>query len=86
MRFQVRTELAPEDVLQRAAEFYGQKANLKETDRSDDTVTFDGRIGRVTVRAHRHYSYTVVEAETDRGVGLDITDMTLRFLYSIPHL
>lgn len=86
MRFQVRTELAPEDVLQRAAEFYPQNANLKETDRSDDAVTFDGRIGRVTVSAHRHYSYTVVEAETDRGVGLDITDMTLRFLYSIPHL
>lgn len=86
MQFQVRTEWPPQDVLGRAVGFYRQKGSLKETERSDHSVTFEGRIGRVTVRAHRHYSYTLVEVETDRGVGLDITDITLRFLHSIPHL
>ncbi len=86
MSFEVLTNLSPEDVLRRASEFYRERSNLEETERSDHAVTFRGRIGTAAIRAHRHYSHTVVQVETDRGVGLEVTDLTLRFLYTLPSL
>jgi hypothetical protein len=86
MTFEVLTEMPPEEVLRRASEFFRSRSNLEETERSDHSVTFQGRIGTVRIRADREYAHTVVRAETDRGVGLDVTDLTLRFLYTIPHV
>lgn len=86
MTFEVLTNLTPEEVIARASAFYRKRSSLEEAERSDHSVTFHGRSGTAAISAHRHYSHTVVRAETDRGVGLDVTDLTLRFLYTIPHV
>lgn len=84
MNFEVLTDLTPEDVLERASRYYGERTRLEEAERSDDAIAFRGRSGTARIEAHRHYAHTLVRAETDRGVGLDVTDLTLRFLYTLP--
>jgi hypothetical protein len=86
MTFEVLTNLRPEEVIERAAAFYRERSRLEEIEHGDGSITFQGRPGTARIHAHRHYSHTTVRAETDRGVGLDVTDLTLRFLYTIPHV
>lgn len=86
MRFQVSTHLAPEEVIERAEKFYREKTGLELKERADDRLAYSGAIGAAKIAAHREHGHTVVEAETDRGVGFDVTDVTLRFLYTIPHI
>jgi hypothetical protein len=86
MSFELLTNLSPEEVLERAASFYRERSRLQEAERTDGAITFRGRAGTARIEADRHYSHTVVRAETDRGVGLDVTDLTLRFLYTLPHV
>jgi len=86
MRFQVSTHLAPEEVLKKAEEFYREHTGLELQSRSDSRLEYSGAIGFAKVAAHREHGHTVVETETDRGVGFDVTDVTLRFLYTIPHI
>lgn len=86
MRFQVSTHLSPEEVIEQAETFYREHTGLDVQARSDNRLEFSGAIGVAKITAHREHGHTVIEAETDRGVGLDVTDVTLRFLYTIPHI
>lgn len=86
MRFQVSTHLAPEEVIRKAEEFYREKTGLEIQERGEDRIEYSGAIDLATIAAHREHGHTLVEAETDRGVGFDVTDVTLRFLYTIPHI
>jgi hypothetical protein len=86
MKFELATHLSPEDVIQKAEEYYRQHTGLEIRERGDNRLEFSGAIGIAKISAHREHGATTVHAETDRGVGLDVTDQTLRFLYTIPHV
>ncbi len=84
MRFEFRTELAPEQVIDRAAEFFDEKTGMSVDERADDRLALSGAIGTAKISARREHGHTHVSTETDRGVGFDVTDVTLRFLYTLP--
>lgn len=86
MRYLVMTHLPPEQVLERARQFFEEHTRLTVTERTGDAIRFSGRIGTATVRVDRHHGCTNVRASTDRGVGLDVTDLTKRFLYTLEHI
>ena len=87
MKFELLTELSPEEVIRRADEYYKQHTGLNVDERADEVLELSGAIGTAKVTAHRdHGGHTTVYVETDRGVGFDVTDQTLRFLYSLPHV
>lgn len=83
MRYHSRTEIPPEEVLERAKEFFAEHTRMDVAEEADDSVTFRGEIGESTIRVDRKHGHTNVHAETDRVVGLDVTDVTKRFLYTI---
>ena len=86
MRYHVMTEVSPEDVLQRAREFYTEHARVEVEPAGPAGVRVSGDIGTADIRVDRHHGHTNVHAHTDRPVGLDITDLTKRFLYSLGHI
>ncbi len=86
MKFQVATHLSPEEVIEKAEEFYRARTGMELQQRSDNRLEYSGAIGVASIAAHREHGHTTVHAETDRGVGFDVTDVTLRFLYTIPHI
>lgn len=86
MKFELFTPLSPEEVIQRAEEYYREHTGLEVTQRGDNRIEYAGVIGIARIAAHREHGHTTVHVETDRGVGFDVTDQTLRFLYSIPHV
>lgn len=86
MKFQVATHLSPEEVMQRAEEFYRERTGMEIEERGDNRLRYSGAIGTANIAAYREHGHTTVHAETDRGVGFDVTDVTLRFLYTIPHI
>lgn len=86
MRYQVMTHAAPEDVLARAKRYFSEHTRMQVEDESDDAVSFAGDIGRATLRVDRKHGHTNVHAETNRVVGLDVTDVTKRFLYTLEHV
>lgn len=86
MRYQVITDVSPEDVLERARDFFAEHTRLHVDEESGDSITFSGEIGRATLRVDRKHGHTNVHAETDRVVGLDVTDVTKRFLYTLEHV
>ncbi len=86
MKFEVSTHLSPEEVIEKAEAYYTERTGLEVSERGDNRLEFSGPIGNAVIKAHRSHGHTVVYAETDRGVGLDVTDKTLRFLYTIPHI
>ena len=86
MRYHVMTEVSPEDVLQRAREFYTEHARVEVDSAGPDGVRIFGEIGTADIEVDRHHGHTNVHARTDRPVGLDITDLTKRFLYSLGHI
>jgi hypothetical protein len=86
MKFEVATHLSPEDVLLQAEAYYAENTGLKITERTDSRIELAGSIGNAVIKAYRDHGHTTVYAETDRGVGLDVTDVTLRFLHAIPHI
>ena len=49
-------------------------------------IRFAGDIGVAAIRVDREHGHTNVHAETDRVVGLDVTDITKRFLYTLEHV
>ena len=83
MRYITMTNVSPAEVLQRAKDFYGAHTRLKIEEESSDSVTFRGAIGTATIRVGREHGHTAVHASTDRVVGLDVTDITKRFLYTL---
>jgi hypothetical protein len=86
MKFELATHLSPEEVIQQAEEFYRKHTGLEIQERGDNRLAYSGAIGIAKIAAHREHGHTAVHVETDRGVGFDVTDVTLRFLYSIPHV
>lgn len=86
MKFQLFTHLPPEEVIQRAEEYYREHTGLEIQERDDNRLEYSGAIGVARIAVHREHGHTTVEVETDRGVGFDVTDQTLRFLYSLPHI
>lgn len=86
MDFEVATHLSPEEVIQKAEEFYGEHTGLDVQQRGPNRLEFAGAIGIAKINAYREHGHTTVHVETDRGVGFDVTDVTLRFLYTIPHV
>ncbi|MGD2152299.1 MAG: hypothetical protein PVG79_03470 [Gemmatimonadales bacterium] len=86
MDFEVATHLPPEDVIQRAEEFYRERTGLEIQERGPNWLAYTGAIGVAKIKAYREHGHTTVHVETDRGVGFDVTDVTLRFLYTIPHV
>ena len=86
MKFEVATHLPPEEVIRQAEEFYAQHTGLKVAERGANRLELSGAIGDAVIKAYRDHGHTTVSAETNRGVGLDVTDQTLRFLHMIPHV
>lgn len=86
MKFELATHLTPEEVIQKAEDYYKEHTGLELLQRGDNRLEFSGAIGIAVIAAYRDHGHTTVHAETNRGVGLDITDQTLRFLYTIPHV
>jgi len=86
MRYVLKTTASPEDVLERAASFFAAHSRLAVEETTASSIAFAGPNGRTHIRAERHYDHTNVHAETDRVAGLDVTDLTKRFLYTLEHL
>ncbi len=86
MRYLVMTHVTPEDVLQRARDFYSAHTLLQVVEESADAIRFEGDIGTAAIRVDREHGHTNVHASTDRVVGLDVTDITKRFLYTLEHV
>lgn len=86
MQYHVMTEVSPEEVLERAKRFFAEHARLGVREPEAGTIIFDGDIGAAEFRVDRHHGHTNVRARTDRVAGLDITDLTKRFLYTLGHV
>jgi len=86
MRYLVMTEVPPEEVIERAKRFFAEHAHLGVREPEPGAVTFDGEIGRAELRVDRAHGHTNVRVTTDRVAGLDITDLTKRFLYTLGHV
>ena len=83
MRYVTITDVSPEDVLSRAKRFFEEHSTLTVREENADSITLAGEIGRARFRVDRHGGHTNVHAETDRVVGLDVTDLAKRFLYTL---
>lgn len=86
MRYLTMTEAAPEAVLERAKAFFAEHSRLRVAEETDDSVTFRGEIGMASFRVDREHGRTNVHVTTDRVVGLDVTDLAKRFLYTLRHV
>ncbi len=86
MRYLVMTDTSPEEVLERAKRFYAEHTRMEVEEETGDSLSFRGEIGRAVLRVDRKHGHTNVHAETDRVVGLDVTDVTKRFLYTLEHV
>lgn len=83
MRYVTLTAIPPEEVLARARRFFEENTRMRLAEETGDSLTFEGEIGRAVLRVDREHGRTNVYAETDRVVGLDVTDVTRRFLYTL---
>ena len=83
MRYVTITDVSPEDVLDRAKRFFEEHSRLEVHEESRDSITFRGEIGLARFAVDRDGGHTNVHVETDRVVGLDVTDLAKRFLYTL---
>ena len=83
MRYVTITDVSPEDVLDRAKRFFEEHSTLRIHEEDPASITFVGKIGRARFSVDRDGGHTNVHAETDRVVGLDVTDLAKRFLYTL---
>lgn len=83
MRYVTITDISPEDVLERARRFFGEHSRLRVREETADSITFAGEIGLARLDVDRHGGHTNVRVDTDRVVGLDVTDLAKRFLYTL---
>jgi hypothetical protein len=86
MRYVVMTNVPARVVLDRAREWFAKHTRLEVAEESADSVLFSGQIGETLIRVDRHHGWTNVHAITDRVAGLDVTDVTKRFLYTLGHI
>jgi hypothetical protein len=83
MRYVTMTAIPPEEVLARARSFFARNTRLELVGEGEDELVYEGEIGRATIRVDREHARTNVRVETDRVVGLDVTDIAKRFLYTL---
>ncbi len=83
MRYVTITDVLPEDVLERAKRFFSEHSRLQVQEETASTLTFSGEIGLARFAVDRDGGHTNVHVETDRVVGLDVTDLAKRFLYTL---
>lgn len=86
MRYLARTEIPPEEVLERARRFFAEHTRMEVDSEGRDFVSWKGEIGEARIRVDREHGHTNVHAETDRVVGLDVTDIAKRFLYTLDRI
>lgn len=86
MRYLTMTEVPPEEVLERARAWFAAHSRMRVAEDTPESITFTGEIGKATFRVDREGGHTNVHAETDRVVGLDVTDLAKRFLYTLGHV
>ena len=86
MRYHVMTDVSPEEVIERAKSFFAEHAVLAVREPEDGALALQGENGSATIRVDRAHGHTNVRVETDRVAGLDITDLTKRFLYTLGHV
>ena len=86
MRYVTMTEISPGEVLERARIFFAENTLMKLAEDDGGTLVFRGEIGTARLRVDRKHGHTNVHAETDRVAGLDVTDVTKRFLYTLQHV
>lgn len=87
MKYELLTDLAPEEVIRQAEEYFREHTRMEVDERDDDRLELSGAIGIAKIKADRdHGGHTTVNVETDRGAGFDVSDVTLRFLYTLPHV
>ncbi|MGH7540438.1 MAG: hypothetical protein ACRELC_05525 [Gemmatimonadota bacterium] len=86
MRYITITDVPPEEVLERARRFFAAHSRLRVREESDSSITFAGEIGLARFAVDREGGHTNVHVETDRVVGLDVTDLAKRFLYTLKHI
>ncbi|MCG8469748.1 MAG: hypothetical protein MJB57_16335 [Gemmatimonadetes bacterium] len=83
MRYVTITDVSPEDVLERAKRFFEEHSGLRVEEETESSLTFVGEIGLARFAVDREGGHTNVHVETDRVVGLDVTDLAKRFLYTL---
>ena len=83
MRYYVMTNVPAREVLERAREWFSAHTALEVADETENSIRFAGPIGESHIRVDRHHGHTNVHADTDRVAGLDVTDVTKRFLYTL---
>ncbi len=86
MRYLVMTDLPPEEVIERAKSFFAEHTRLQIAEEAPGRIRFSGQIGSTSLRVDRAHGHTNVHADTDRVAGLDVTDITKRFLYTLGHV
>lgn len=86
MRYVTMTEMPPEVVLERARHFFAENTLMQLAEDEAGMLLFKGEIGTASLRVDRRHGHTNVHAETDRVAGLDVTDVTKRFLYTLQHV
>lgn len=86
MQYLVMTEVPPEEVIERAKRFYAEHARLGVREPENGVIAFEGDLGKAEFRIDRAHGHTNVRVKTDRVAGLDITDLTKRFLYTLGHV
>ena len=80
------TDVPARAVLDRAREWFAEHTRLEVANETRDSIRFSGQIGETLIRVDRHHGCTNVHAVTDRVAGLDVTDVTKRFLYTLGHV
>lgn len=86
MRYLVMTDVPPEEVLDRAKRFFAEHTRLRVSEETPDHLSLRGELGTARIRVDREHGHTNVHADTDRVAGLDVTDLTKRFLYTLGHV
>lgn len=86
MRYVTMTDLPTEEVLERARHFFAENTLMQLAHDDRGTLKFQGKIGTAVLRVDRKDGHTNVHAETNRVAGLDVTDVTKRFLYTLNHI
>jgi hypothetical protein len=80
------TEMPVEEVLNQARQFFAEHSRLSVVEVAADHLSFSGPLGTADIRVDRAHGHTNVRVETDGVAGLDITDLTKRFLYTLGHV
>lgn len=80
-----KTAVSPEAVLELAEEILPERIGLSRSKSSSHSAIYKGDEGTVTLKAHPHYYYTEVTAETDRLRTSRMDYEIQKFLNRLPY-